>query len=176
MHPSRRSATGRTARIVHVLDQRVDPRRSIDDEEVSCIAQPRAMRSLQEHEDGNSNPGCCSRRTPTHPGTLTTKPGSRPSRTSARASGSLFKFPNGPNDYARLFAMNAGRDDGDLREISDMQVLPGGRLSMSLRGSGQDAQGEIYMMGNSPLAITVLWSDSYPRQKRTSSNHSDVRR
>ena len=60
----------------------------------------------------------------------------------------LFKFPRGPHDYARLFVINAGRGEGGLRAISELEVLPGGKVSLALLGIGQDAQGEIYMMGN----------------------------
>ena len=60
----------------------------------------------------------------------------------------LFKFPTGPHDYARLFVMNAGRAEDGLQEISELEVLPGSRVSLALLGIGQDAQGEIYMMGN----------------------------
>jgi glucose/arabinose dehydrogenase len=60
----------------------------------------------------------------------------------------LFKFPRGPHDYARLFTMSAGRSDDGLRAISELMVLPGGKVSLALLGIGQDAQGEIYMMGN----------------------------
>jgi glucose/arabinose dehydrogenase len=60
----------------------------------------------------------------------------------------LFKFPSGPHDYARVFTMNVGRGNAGLREISEMAILPGGALSLALLGSGQDAQGEIYLMGN----------------------------
>ena len=60
----------------------------------------------------------------------------------------LFKFPRGPHDYARLFVINAGRGDDGLRQIRELEVLPGGKVSLALLGVGQDAQGEIYMMGN----------------------------
>jgi len=60
----------------------------------------------------------------------------------------LFKFPRGPHDYARVFSMNVGRGNPGLREISEMPVLPGGALSLALLGIGQDAQGEIYLLGN----------------------------
>jgi len=44
--------------------------------------------------------------------------------------------------------MNVGRGNPGLREISEMPVLPGGALSLVLLGIGQDAQGEIYLLGN----------------------------
>ena len=68
----------------------------------------------------------------------------------------IFRFPVGPQDYGRLFHLNprggkglrkTGRGKG-LREIKEFQILPSNRLSMSLLGSGQDANGELYPMGN----------------------------
>jgi hypothetical protein len=61
----------------------------------------------------------------------------------------LFKFPSGPHDYGRLFAMDA--DDNrhrDLRDISELLVLPGGAISLAVLGIGQDAHGELYALGN----------------------------
>lgn len=76
----------------------------------------------------------------------------------------LFKFPRGPHDYGRLFVINApghsghldlGRGDGNddrgrdgLRKISELMVLPGGKVSLANLGIGQDAHGEIYVTGN----------------------------
>jgi len=74
----------------------------------------------------------------------------------------LFKFPTGPHDYGRLFVINAGGNDGrsdsghdggddgrhGLRKISELLVLPGSKVSLAVLGMGQDAQGEIYVMGN----------------------------
>jgi hypothetical protein len=58
----------------------------------------------------------------------------------------LFKFPTGPHDYGRLFHIIPG--GAGLRDISQIQVLPGNALSMALLGWGQDASGELYAMGN----------------------------
>ena len=58
----------------------------------------------------------------------------------------LFKFPTGPHDYGRLFVTNPG--GAGLRDISQIQVLPGNALSMALLGWGQDASGELYALGN----------------------------
>jgi len=58
----------------------------------------------------------------------------------------LFKFPRGPHDYGRLFVTNAGSHG--LNEISQLHVLPGGALSLALLGWGQDASGELYVLGN----------------------------
>jgi glucose/arabinose dehydrogenase len=74
----------------------------------------------------------------------------------------LFKFPSGPHDYGRLFIINAGGSDGHvdsgqgsgdqarhgLRRVSELQVLPGSKVSLAVLGIGQDAHGEIYVMGN----------------------------
>ena len=60
----------------------------------------------------------------------------------------LFKFPSGPHDYGRVFSMNAGGSSQGLRKISEVLILPGGSLSLSVLGIGQDAAGEIYVMGN----------------------------
>jgi glucose/arabinose dehydrogenase len=68
----------------------------------------------------------------------------------------LFKFPNGPHDYGRLFTMNSrgheDRNDGrgrhGLRMISELMVVPGGAISLAVLGIGQDAAGEIYITGN----------------------------
>ncbi len=59
----------------------------------------------------------------------------------------LFKFPTGPHDYGRLFAMDAGSSH-NLQEITQLIVVPGGALSLALLGFGQDASGEIYALGN----------------------------
>ena len=58
----------------------------------------------------------------------------------------LFKFPTGPHDYGRLFHITPG--GAGLRDISQIQVLPGNALSMALLGWGQDASGELYALGN----------------------------
>lgn len=58
----------------------------------------------------------------------------------------LFKFPGGPHDYGRLFHAIPG--GAGLRDISQIQVLPGNALSMALLGWGQDASGELYALGN----------------------------
>lgn len=60
----------------------------------------------------------------------------------------LFKFPSGPHDYGRVFTMDAGSSSHGLRTINEVLILPGGSLSLSVLGIGQDAQGEIYVMGN----------------------------
>ncbi len=59
----------------------------------------------------------------------------------------LFKFPFGPHDYGRLFTINPGGEHG-LREITQLHVLPGGAISLAVLGWGQDAHGELYVLGN----------------------------
>jgi len=60
----------------------------------------------------------------------------------------LFKFPRGPHDYGRLFVMRAGRAAGGLQEIRPIRVLPGGSISLAVLGTGEDANGELYVAGN----------------------------
>jgi glucose/arabinose dehydrogenase len=63
----------------------------------------------------------------------------------------LFKLFSGPHDYGRLFVLNPGGDPRARqrpRAISQLIVLPGGALALALLGIGQDAAGEIYVMGN----------------------------
>jgi glucose/arabinose dehydrogenase len=58
----------------------------------------------------------------------------------------LFKFPAGPHDYGRLFTMSP--TGSGLRSISELLVLPGGAISLAVLGFGQDASGELYVLGN----------------------------
>jgi hypothetical protein len=58
----------------------------------------------------------------------------------------LFKFPGGPHDYGRIFAVIPG--GAGLREIRQAQVLPGNALSMALLGRGQDNAGELYALSS----------------------------
>ncbi len=69
----------------------------------------------------------------------------------------LFKFPTGPfHDYGRLFhlkpRLEAENDDqGEaegLRRIREFQIVPGNALDLAVLGMGQDASGEVYVMGN----------------------------
>lgn len=59
----------------------------------------------------------------------------------------LFKFPFGPHDYGRLLTIDPGGQQG-LREIKQLHVLPGGAISLAVLGWGQDASGELYVLGN----------------------------
>jgi hypothetical protein len=66
---------------------------------------------------------------------------------------SLFKFPSGPHDYGRLFHLRADRADDALRDgkllrITEFRIVPGNRLNLALLGFGQDADGELYALGN----------------------------
>jgi glucose/arabinose dehydrogenase len=58
----------------------------------------------------------------------------------------LFKFPTGPHDYGRLFTTTVER--AGLNPISELLVLPGGAVSLAVLGMGQDASGELYVLGN----------------------------
>jgi Glucose / Sorbosone dehydrogenase len=70
----------------------------------------------------------------------------------------LFKFPTGPHDYGRLLMFDPddkhdnhgkhGRNGNGLRSISELIVLPGGAVALSVLGIGQDAHGELYVTGN----------------------------
>ena len=46
----------------------------------------------------------------------------------------VFKFPRGPHDYGRLFALDPDGGKKRLRKISQLHVLPGGALSLALLG------------------------------------------
>ena len=63
-----------------------------------------------------------------------------------------FRFPIGPQDYGRLFHLKPGGGKGKgkkgLRKIEEFQILPGNNLSLALLGWGEDADGELYPMGN----------------------------
>ena len=65
----------------------------------------------------------------------------------------LFKFPSGPHDYGRLFHIRAdeandAQQNGELLRISEFRIVPGNRLHLALLGFGQDANGELYALGN----------------------------
>jgi glucose/arabinose dehydrogenase len=59
----------------------------------------------------------------------------------------LFKFPAGPHDYGRLFHIPGGGGQG-LRTIREFNIVPSNAINLGLLGFGQDAAGEIYVMGN----------------------------
>ena len=57
----------------------------------------------------------------------------------------IFRFPIGPQDHGRLFHVQPGPGGGQIQEF---QIVPSNRLSMALLGWGEDADGELYPMGN----------------------------
>ena len=60
----------------------------------------------------------------------------------------LFNFPNGPHDYGRLFHVNAESNGRGLRAISEFHLTPSNAPNLAVLGFGEDARGEIYLMGN----------------------------
>ncbi|MFQ5962148.1 MAG: hypothetical protein ACE5MG_12195, partial [Candidatus Methylomirabilales bacterium] len=61
----------------------------------------------------------------------------------------IFRFPIGPQDYGRLFVQNRARNPGGgLKRIEELRIVPGNQLNMALLGWGEDANGELYPMGN----------------------------
>lgn len=61
---------------------------------------------------------------------------------------SSFNFPSGPNDHGRLLHLNANGKGQGLRRIAQFQTVTGNFLGSSVQGFGQDADGELYVMGN----------------------------
>jgi glucose/arabinose dehydrogenase len=61
----------------------------------------------------------------------------------------LTKFPAGPNDHGRLFHLRPPRRvGGALERIREFQSQGGNALGLAILGFGQDAAGEIYVLGN----------------------------
>ena len=60
----------------------------------------------------------------------------------------LFNFPGGPHDYGRLFHVNADSGGQRLRAISEFQITPSNAPNLAVLGFGEDAQGEVYVLGN----------------------------
>lgn len=71
----------------------------------------------------------------------------------------LFRFPAGPNDTGRLFVLQQDRSSGRLGNINEFHVPGQGGLGLqnrrgteglglALLGFGQDAAGELYVLGN----------------------------
>jgi glucose/arabinose dehydrogenase len=71
----------------------------------------------------------------------------------------LFRFPSGPNDTGRLFVLQQKNPKTGLREINELHVPGQGGLGgqnlegtegigLALLGFGQDAAGELYVLGN----------------------------
>ena len=59
----------------------------------------------------------------------------------------IFRFPIGPQDYGRLFHLLPGMGP-NFNRIQEFQIVPSNNLSMALLGWGEDADGELYPMGN----------------------------
>jgi hypothetical protein len=71
----------------------------------------------------------------------------------------LFRFPAGPNDSGRLFFLTQQNTKAGLRQINELYVPgqppPGQQqrastegIGLALLGFGQDAAGELYVLGN----------------------------
>jgi glucose/arabinose dehydrogenase len=60
----------------------------------------------------------------------------------------LFNFPSGPHNYGRLFHVNAGSGGRHLRAIREFHITPSNAPNLAVLGFGEDARGEIYLLGN----------------------------
>jgi glucose/arabinose dehydrogenase len=60
----------------------------------------------------------------------------------------LFNFPSGPHNYGRLFHVNAESRDRELRKIREFHITPSNAPNLAVLGFGEDANGEIYVLGN----------------------------
>jgi glucose/arabinose dehydrogenase len=60
----------------------------------------------------------------------------------------LFNFPSGPHDYGRLFHVNAESRGRRLRAIREFHITPSNAPNLAVLGFGEDAKGEIYLLGN----------------------------
>ena len=60
----------------------------------------------------------------------------------------LFNFPGGPHNYGRLFHINAESGGRGLRAISEFHITPSNAPNLAVLGFGEDAEGEVYVMGN----------------------------
>jgi glucose/arabinose dehydrogenase len=60
----------------------------------------------------------------------------------------LFNFPSGPHDYGRLFHLNAESGSKQFRSIYEFHITPSNAPNLAVLGFGQDAAGEIYLLGN----------------------------
>jgi glucose/arabinose dehydrogenase len=66
----------------------------------------------------------------------------------------LFNFPSGPHNYGRLFHINAesrARNPQAMRlhTIREFHITPSNAPNLAVLGFGEDARGEIYVLGNS---------------------------
>lgn len=60
----------------------------------------------------------------------------------------LFNFPSGPHNYGRLLHVKADSSGGGLRNIREFQITPSNAPNLAVLGFGQDANGEVYVLGN----------------------------
>ena len=60
----------------------------------------------------------------------------------------VFNFPGGPHDYGRLFHMHVGSSSRDLRPVREFHITPANAPNLAVLGFGQDAAGEVYLLGN----------------------------
>jgi Glucose / Sorbosone dehydrogenase len=60
----------------------------------------------------------------------------------------LFNFPGGPHNYGRLFHVNADARGDKLRAIREFHITPSNAPNLAVLGFGEDAFGEIYLLGN----------------------------
>jgi glucose/arabinose dehydrogenase len=60
----------------------------------------------------------------------------------------LFNFPGGPHNYGRLFHVNAESGGRGLRAIREFHITPSNAPNLAVLGFGEDAEGEVYVMGN----------------------------
>jgi hypothetical protein len=60
----------------------------------------------------------------------------------------LFNFPSGPHNYGRLFHINAESHAPHLRAIREFHITPSNAPNLAVLGFGEDARGEIYVLGN----------------------------
>lgn len=60
----------------------------------------------------------------------------------------LFNFPSGPHNYGRLFHLNAESRARELQKIREFHITPSNAPNLAVLGFGQDADGEVYVLGN----------------------------
>ncbi len=61
----------------------------------------------------------------------------------------LFNFPSGPHNYGRLLHLRPGGDPRRLRAIHEFHITPSNAPNLAVLGFGEDADGEVYLLGNS---------------------------
>ena len=60
----------------------------------------------------------------------------------------LFNFPSGPHNYGRLFHIGADSRGRQLQAIHEFHITPSNAPNLAVLGLGEDAEGEIYLLGN----------------------------